>query len=99
MEERKAHRKVRTGIVVSDKMEKTIVVSLDRMRKHELYGKPVLRSKKFYAHDEKNDCRIGDTVLIGETRPLSAHKCWELLEIIKRAPVLGVKPEEEDVSV
>ena len=97
MEERSVHRKVRTGIVVSDKMEKTVVVSLDRMAKHELYGKPVLRSKKFIAHDEKNDCRVGDTVRIGETRPLSAHKRWEVLEIIKRAPVLGVKLEEEDV--
>ena len=96
MEERKAHRKVRTGIVVSDKMEKTIVVRVDRMAKHSLYGKPVLRSKKFMAHDETNDCRIGDTVLIGETRPLSAHKCWEVVEIIERAPVLGVQLKEEE---
>ena len=73
MEERKAHRKVRTGTVVSDKMEKTIVVRVDRMAKHTLYGKPVLRSKKFMAHDETNDCRIGDTVRIVETRPLSAR--------------------------
>lgn len=96
MEERKAHRKVRTGIVVSDKMEKTIVVRVDRMAKHSLYGKPVLRSKKFMAHDETNDCRIGDTVLIGETRPLSAHKCWEVVEIIERAPVLGVQLKGEE---
>ncbi|MDO5563025.1 MAG: 30S ribosomal protein S17 [Synergistaceae bacterium] len=96
MEEQKTHRKVRTGIVVSDKMEKTIVIRVDRMAKHSLYGKPVLRSKKFMAHDEKNDCRIGDKVLIGETRPLSARKCWEVLEIIERAPVLGVQFEEED---
>lgn len=95
MEERKAHRKVRTGIVVSDKMEKTIVVRLDRMAKHGLYGKPVLRSKKFMAHDESNTCRIGDKVMIGETRPLSANKCWEVLEIIERAPILGATEEED----
>lgn len=96
MEERTAHRKIRTGIVVSDKMDKTIVVRLDRMAKHSLYGKPVLRSKKFVAHDENNECRMGDTVKIGETRPLSARKCWEVIEIVKRAPILGVKLEEEE---
>ena len=97
MEERSVHRKVRTDTVVSDKMQKTVVVSLDRMTKHKLYGKRVLHTKKFYAHDEKNECRVGDTVLIGETRPLSATKCWEVLEIIKRAPVLDAKHEEEEV--
>ena len=96
MEERTVNRKIRTGIVVSNKMEKTIVVRLDRMAKHNLYGKPVLRSKKFMAHDENNECRIGDKVMIGETRPLSAHKCWELLEIIERAPVLGAGEEEAE---
>ena len=96
MEERTAHRKVRTGTVVSDKMEKTIVVRVDRMAKHSLYGKPVLRSKKFMAHDEANDCRIGDKVMIAETRPLSAHKRWEVAQIIERAPVLGAKPEDEE---
>lgn len=96
MEERTVNRKVRTGIVVSNKMEKTIVVRLDRMAKHDLYGKPVLRSKKFMAHDENNECRIGDKVSIGETRPLSANKCWELLEIIERAPVLGADEEEAE---
>lgn len=96
MEERTAHRKIRTGIVVSDKMDKTIVVRLDRMAKHSLYGKPVLRSKKFVAHDENNECRMGDTVKIGETRPLSARKCWEVIEIVKRAPILGVRLEEEE---
>ena len=98
MEERTANRKVRTGIVVSDKMDKTIVVRVDRMAKHSLYGKPVLRSKKFMVHDETNDCRIGDTVQIAETRPTSARKRWEVAQIVERAPVLGVKPlEEEDI--
>lgn len=96
MEERKAHRKVRTGIVVSDKMDKTVVVRVDRMAKHSLYGKPVLRSKKFMAHDEANDCRMGDTVRIGETRPLSAKKRWEVLEIIERAPLFGTNDEEAE---
>ena len=96
MESKKINRKVRTGVVVSDKMEKTIVVRVDRMAKHSLYGKPVLRSKKFMAHDEANDCRIGDKVMIAETRPLSAHKRWEVAQIIERAPVLGAKPEDDE---
>lgn len=96
MEERKAHRKIRTGIVVSDKMDKTIVVQVDRMSKHSLYGKPVLRNKKYLAHDETNDCRMGDKVLIAETRPLSKRKRWEVARIIERAPILGVKPLEEE---
>ena len=96
MESKKVNRKVRTGVVVSDKMEKTIVVRVDRMAKHSLYGKPVLRSKKFMAHDEANDCRVGDKVMIAETRPLSAHKRWEVAQIIERAPVLGAKPQDEE---
>ena len=96
MEERMAQRKFRTGMVVSDKMEKTIVVRVDRMAKHSLYGKPVLRSKKFMAHDETNECRIGDTVKIGETRPLSAHKRWEVVEIIERAPIIGAAAGEAE---
>jgi len=96
MEERIAYRKVRTGIVVSDRMDKTIVVRVDRMAKHSLYGKPVLRSKKFMAHDENNECRMGDKVLIAETRPLSANKRWEVAEIIERAPALGAKSLEEE---
>lgn len=97
MEERKAHRKVRTGIVVSDKMEKTVVVRVDRKAQHTLYGKPVLRFKKYMAHDETNDCRIGDKVQISETRPLSARKRWEVTQIVERAPILGVKLEEEEI--
>jgi small subunit ribosomal protein S17 len=94
-EEVKAYRKGRIGIVVSDKMEKTIVVRVDRMAKDQLYGKPVLRSKKFMAHDETNDCHIGDRVLIEETRPLSAHKHWEVTKIVERAHVLGNDPLDE----
>lgn len=96
MEERKAHRKIRTGIVVSDKMDKTVVVRVDRKAQHKLYGKPVLRFKKYMAHDESNDCRAGDRVQISETRPLSAHKRWEVTQILERAHVLGENLEGED---
>ena len=78
-------RKVREGIVVSDKMEKSIVVLVERKMKHPIYGKFLKRSTKFMAHDEKNDCHIGDRVRIMETRPLSKNKCWRLVEIIERA--------------
>ncbi|EFQ24052.1 30S ribosomal protein S17 [Aminomonas paucivorans] len=98
MEERTPHRKVRTGVVVSDKMDKTVVVRIDRMSKHSLYGKPVLRVKKYKAHDEANECRIGDRVQIEETRPLSRDKCWRVAEILERAPILGgeAAPSEEE---
>ncbi|MDR0615777.1 MAG: 30S ribosomal protein S17 [Synergistaceae bacterium] len=95
MEERTPHRKVRTGIVVSDKMNKTVVVRVDRMSKHPLYGKPVLKVKKYMAHDETNECRPGDRIIIEETRPLSRHKRWRVAEIVERAPVLGVAGEDE----
>ena len=78
-------RKERTGVVVSNKMDKSIVVQISRKVKHPVYGKVVKKSSKFMAHDEKNDCNIGDTVRIMETRPLSKDKCWRLVEIIERA--------------
>lgn len=77
-------RKERTGIVVSNKMEQTIVIAVKRKVKHPMYGKFVNRTSKFYAHDEKNECNIGDTVKIMETRPLSKMKRWRLVEIIER---------------
>ncbi|HNS18204.1 MAG TPA: 30S ribosomal protein S17 [Bacteroidales bacterium] len=78
-------RKEKIGVVVSDKMEKTIVVEVLRKVKHPIYGKFVKRTSKFAAHDEKNEGRTGDTVKIMETRPLSKSKCWRLVEIIERA--------------
>ncbi|MBP6978269.1 MAG: 30S ribosomal protein S17 [Bacteroidales bacterium] len=78
-------RKEKIGVVVSDKMEKTIVVEVLRKVKHPIYGKFVKRTSKFAAHDDKNECRTGDTVRIMETRPLSKSKCWRLVEIIERA--------------
>lgn len=78
-------RKERVGKVVSNKMEKTITVVVERKVKHPMYGKFMKTSKKFAAHDEKNDCGIGDTVKIMETKPLSKNKRWRLVEIIERA--------------
>ncbi|HIV93298.1 MAG TPA: 30S ribosomal protein S17 [Candidatus Eisenbergiella stercoravium] len=84
MEERNL-RKTRTGKVVSNKMQKTIVVAVEDHVKHPLYGKIVKRTYKLKAHDENNDCKIGDTVRVMETRPLSKDKRWRLVEIIERA--------------
>lgn len=78
-------RKERIGIVTSNKMEKSIVVSIERKVKHALYGKFVKKTSKFVAHDEENTCNEGDTVRIMETRPLSKNKNWRLVEIIERA--------------
>ncbi len=78
-------RKERTGIVVSNKMDKSVVVEVQRRVKHPMYNKFVKRSSRFMAHDEKNDCNPGDTVRIMETRPLSKNKCWRLVEILERA--------------
>ena len=81
----RGYRKTRTGIVVSDKMEKTIVVAIKTKVRHPLYGKMVNRTRKFKAHDEENACGIGDTVKIMETRPLSKDKRWRLVEIVEKA--------------
>ncbi len=78
-------RKTRTGKVVSDKMDKTIVVAIEDHVKHPLYGKIVKRTYKLKAHDEKNECAIGDTVRVMETRPLSKDKRWRLVEIVEKA--------------
>ena len=83
--EKRNLRKERIGVVTSNKMDKSIVVSQVTRVKHPLYGKFVLKTKKYVAHDETNDCNIGDTVKIMETRPLSKSKCWRLVEIIERA--------------
>lgn len=78
-------RKQRTGLVVSNKMDKTIAVSIERRIQHPIYGKFVKKNKKFIAHDENNECSIGDTVRIMETRPLSRRKRWRLVEIVEKA--------------
>jgi small subunit ribosomal protein S17 len=78
-------RKERVGLVVSNKMDKSIVITVERRVKHPIYGKFVKATSKFMAHDDKNDCNIGDTVKIMEIRPMSKNKCWRLVEIIERA--------------
>ncbi len=81
-------RKSRIGYVVSDKMDKTIVVRVETLVRHPLYGKIVRSSKKFKAHDENNEARMGDKVLIVETRPLSKDKRWRMKEILEKAPIV-----------
>lgn len=78
-------RKTRVGVVYSNKMNKTITVAIERKVKHPMYGKFVKKTTKLHAHDEKNECGIGDTVKIMETRPLSKTKCWRLVEVIEKA--------------
>ena len=84
-ENARAKRKTRVGVVVSDKMDKTIVVALKQRKKHPMYNKTVNVTKKIKAHDEENACGIGDTVEVMETRPLSKQKRWRLVEIVKKA--------------
>ena len=78
-------RKIRTGVVSSNKMDKTVTVAVERKVKHPIYGKFVKKTTSFHAHDEKNECSIGDTVKVMETRPLSKNKRWRLIEIIEKA--------------
>jgi small subunit ribosomal protein S17 len=77
-------RKIRTGVVTSNKMDKTITIAIERKVKHPLYGKFVKKTSKFHAHDEKNECSIGDTVKIMETRPISKLKRWRLVEVVEK---------------
>ena len=83
--EKRNLRKERIGVVTSSKMDKTIVVSVERKLKHAKYGKYIKKTNKFMAHDEKDDCGVGDLVRIMETRPLSKNKRWRIVEIIERA--------------
>ena len=85
MAEERNVRKVRVGKVVSDKMDKTVVVAVERKVPHALYNKPMVSTKRFKAHDENNEARINDRVLIMETRPLSKDKRWRLVEIVEKA--------------
>ena len=85
MEERRRLRKTREGVVVSDKMDKTVVVEVERLVRHGLYGRTIRRTVRLKAHDEGNVCRVGDRVRIVETRPLSREKRWRVASIIQRA--------------
>ncbi|MBM4446421.1 MAG: 30S ribosomal protein S17 [Chloroflexi bacterium] len=90
----KEKRKTRTGKVISDKMDKTVVVLVESRGRHSLYKKVVRHTSKFKAHDEANACKVGDVVKIVETRPLSKEKCWRVAEIISRKEVVEVEPAE-----
>ena len=90
-----SRRKVRVGVVVSNKMNKTVVVKVTRHAGHPLYGKRIVKSKKYVAHDEENVCNIGDQIRIRETRPLSRTKRWELVEIVRKAPIFGSEARAE----
>lgn len=85
MSERSVERPTREGFVVSDKMEKTVVVEVERTTRHPIYGKVLRRSSKFKAHDERNEARVGDQVRIMECRPLSRSKSWRVVEVLRRA--------------
>ena len=87
-------RKARVGRVVSNKMDKTVVVTVETLRHHPLYKKTIRRAVKYEVHDEKNECKLGDTVRIIETRPLSKEKRWRVAEIITRREVAEVQPKE-----
>jgi small subunit ribosomal protein S17 len=80
----RSRRKTRIGLVTSNKMEKTITITVERKVKHPIYGKFLKKTTKFMAHDEKNECSIGDIVKIMETRPLSKNKCWRLVEVVEK---------------
>ena len=87
-------RKTRFGRVVSDKMAKTVVVAVETPKRHPLYRKTIRRVVKYKAHDEKNQCRLGDMVRIAETRPLSKDKRWRVVEILTKGEIAEIKPEE-----
>ena len=87
-------QKVRTGRVVSNKMDKTVIVLVETLRRHPTYKKVVRKTTKFKAHDENNICNIGDTVKMIETRPLSKEKRWRIMEIIRRKEIAEIKPAE-----
>jgi len=89
-------RQEKVGVVTGTKMEKTVVVQVERQFIHPLYKKVVRRSKGFLAHDEKKECRLGDTVRIEETRPLSRRKRWRVVEVVTRAPEVGVLEESAE---
>ena len=89
-----AQEKLQTGVVVSTKMDKTVVVRIDRTKRHRLYGKTMRVTQRYKAHDERNACGLGDVVTIAETRPLSREKRWRVVEIVQKGDVAEVAPRE-----
>ena len=92
-------KKQRSGIVVSDKMDKTVVVQVERVVAHSLYGKSLRRRRRYKAHDETNVCRLGDRVMIEETRPLSKQKHWRVVRLLERREVAEIQPREIDAEM
>src|SRR5579875_2856055 len=90
--------KIRLGTVVSDKMQKTVVVAVERTKRHRLYNKTLKRTTRYKVHDERNECHLGDRVRIIETRPLSKEKRWRVLEILKRGNVAEIQPQEIGIT-
>jgi small subunit ribosomal protein S17 len=94
-----ARKRTKVGTVVSDKMDKTVVVAVENIRRHRLYGRSIRRTKKYHAHDEQNSCKLGDRVIIAESRPLSRTKRWSVREILGHNVVAGLpKVKDPDVS-
>lgn len=91
-------RRTLTGTVVSDKMDKTVVVAVERLKRHPLYRRTIRRTTKYKAHDEKNECRVGDVVKLVESRPLSKEKRWRVIEVVRRGDVPEVKPQDVGVG-
>jgi small subunit ribosomal protein S17 len=91
-------RRTKTGVVVSDKMDKTVVVAVESLRRHRLYGRSIRRTKKYHAHDEENRCKIGDKVIIAESRPLSKTKRWRVREIVGH-DIVATLPKVDDSDV
>lgn len=94
-----SQEKLQLGTVVSNKMDKTVVVRIDRHKRHRLYGKTIRVTRRYKAHDEKNECRLGDIVKISETRPLSRDKRWRVVEIVVKGDVAEVAPTEIGASL
>jgi len=91
-------RKTRLGLVVSNKMDRTAVVAVETLRRHPLYKKTIKRAVKYMAHDEKNECQLGDKVKIVECRPLSRYKRWRVAEILTKGEVAEIQPKEIDIA-
>ena len=94
-----SQEKLQLGTVVSNKMDKTVVVRIDRHKRHRLYGKTIRVTRRYKAHDEKNECRLGDIVKISETRPLSRDKHWRVVEVVVKGDVAEVAPTEIGASL
>jgi small subunit ribosomal protein S17 len=91
--------KLQTGVVVGNKMDKTVIVRIDRQKRHRLYGKTMRVTQRYKAHDEKNECNLGDVVKIAETRPLSREKRWRVVEIVTKGDVAEVAPRDIGANI